>query len=273
MLAQLLSPQAQGRKARALAIAARILALSPRPDVVCLQEAWCHAARPLLMSCLSSGYPCVFAPEQKCGLIIFSSRPMSQPTFTVYDGAKGIEKCVFAKGAAAIVLDVGGGKSIVVLNTHTQSDFWGSGARARAMQMLELGAFCDRIMRSATARGTQLLASCPAIMAGDLNVAAGTEEAATALNLLGSPVDALMDGRSVEAADASSFLTFPLGVWSRGQRKYILRTPTKRLDYILMTRPSAAIASTAVASIAHSMAYSGAQPLSDHAPLLLSLRL
>ena len=34
---QLLSPQAQGRKARALAIASRILSLSPRPDVVCLQ--------------------------------------------------------------------------------------------------------------------------------------------------------------------------------------------------------------------------------------------
>jgi len=267
---QLLSPQAQARKERALAIAGRILAL--RPDVVCLQEVWCPAARALLLSCLATGYAHIFAPaaDHRCGLVIASLHPLRMQSFHQFRGARGMERIVFQKGVAAVLVQPrGAGAGIVVTNTHTQSDFWGSSARARALQMLELGAVVQQMEERAASAGVALLTACPVIVAGDLNAAAGTEEAAQAMSLLGSPVD-------VHAAAATEpsprQQSFPLGVWSRRQRKYILRTPTKRLDYILLSRRSTADAvAGATATIAHSTAYAGTAPLSDHAPLLLSL--
>ena len=237
------------------------------------QEVWCDRARALLLSCLASGYAHIYSPasSHKCGLVIATRLPLRCPAFLQYEGAQGMERRVFQKGAAGGVLDLGGGMGLVIACTHLQSDFWSSSAAPRAVQSLELASFVRKLECDAEQVGLQLLPSCPTIIAGDLNCAAGGAEARTVLGLLSPNVDIV--AASTEATPRS--LTFPLGVWSRGKRSYLLRTPTKRLDYILLRRsPSTSQDESADGHVSQTLAYSPttAAPLSDHAPVLMHLR-
>lgn len=273
---QLLSPQAQKRKARAVAAASRILALSPRPQVVCLQEVWCPKARALLLSVLSMGYAHVFCPAAtaKCGLLIASVHPLSNCTFMQFEGAMGMERRVFQKGAAGVLVNLAGGERVCVLNTHLQSDFWTSGQPARCLQVNELAQFARRMALDAEAvdggdaccggGGGGAPSPVRTLLVGDLNIAAGSQECKIAMALLDGMVDTMAE--PAEGGERAAH-TFPLGIWKRGQKKYALRSPSVRLDYVLQSKETAA-GSRAKVDVA--LAMKDGLPLSDHAPLMLT---
>ena len=264
---QLLSPQAQLRKSRAVAIGGRILGLSPRPQVVCLQEVWCPKARALLCSVLGQAYPHTFCPasSHKCGLLIASLHPLSNCTFLQFEGSMGMEKRVFQKGAAGCLVNLAGGERVSVINTHLESDFWKSGQPARCLQVNELAQFVRRMALDAECsdgapiRGT--------LLAGDLNIVAGSKECEIAMALLGGLVDSEFDCAEDAAGKSTAGPpTFPLGIWKRGKKAYLLRTPSCRLDYVLQSKEMAG----GRVKVDVQLAMADGAPLSDHAPLILT---
>ena len=131
----------------------------------------------------------------------------------------------------------------------------------------ELEAIVRKLESDAAHVGMRLLPTCPSIIAGDLNCAAGSHDAVSVLGQLGPTVDLV--AATTETTPRS--LSFPLGVWSRRKRTYLVRTPTKRLDYVLVREAGAGRAAAHVSqALAHSAAT--AAPLSDHAPVLMHLR-
>ncbi len=146
---------------RASKLAARVLKLSP--DVLCLQELFDARARAVLLQALAPSYndATVFAPadDARCGLVIAarSGLQLRGTAFHRYAGARGAESWLFDKGAAGALLvlpardaqaktgsdsDVTrpgapaeeGTKAscVVIVNTHTQSDYWSPGGRCDA---------------------------------------------------------------------------------------------------------------------------------------------
>ena len=148
---------------RASKLAARVLELSP--DVLCLQELFDARARAVLLAALAPSYDTVFAPadEARCGLIIAarSGLELRGTAFHRYAGARGAEAWLFDKGAAGALLVLPardaqakrsgdsdatrpgapaekGAKAscVVIVNTHTQSDYWSPGGRCGALGRL-----------------------------------------------------------------------------------------------------------------------------------------
>lgn len=264
---QLLWPQAgtpPQLRARSVRVAAKLLALQPQPDCLCLQEVWCPDCRAFLRSALKEVYPHALSPEDayvmcasplrlasaKCGLLMLSSLEMTGTAFSRFT-ALGLENAIFDKGVTGGFLHCPVGldgppsdtfvsedisltplprcapppsRAWIVITTHLQSDFWGEalGKRARTKQLLELRAFVGHLAAKA-AHSNIAVIGC--VICGDLNVAAGSQEAASLRALRATDLlDALPD-------DAS----FPLGVWRRVG--YERRQPTCRLDYILDASP------------------------------------
>jgi hypothetical protein len=183
----------------------------------------------VLKDALRPAYRHCYAPADfaKCGLIIFSrSEPIAQRIFYRFQGATGAERHLFDKGAlGALILlpDAEGTRQSVlaVVNTHTQSDFWSSGERARHAQMIEIRGLLHDLRQAA--RHAEFYLS-GAIVCGDLNCAGGTPQGWSACKLLGFPVPR-------DLCDTDNSFSFPLGLWKGGRYKKL--QPTKRLDYIL----------------------------------------
>ena len=274
--------------ARAAKLAARIVALSA--DVVCLQEVFDARARAVLLQALAPAYDVVYAPADaaRCGLVIVARGGVTlhATAFHRFSGARGAEAWLFDKGAAGALLLLptdgdnvdGEGDSdglhpadvtsasltsapkrascVVIINTHTQSNYWAPSERcgawlavprghdgsrhdssvltrpahrARAAQALELRAFFGRMCTAAATAG---FAVRGALIAGDLNAAAGSPEADAMLTALRAPHTrdlAEPTCAGVSADDAS----FPLGAWKAKLGAYAPAVPTARLDYIL----------------------------------------
>ena len=147
--------------ARASRVADKLLSLSA--DVVCLQEVWDAAARGVLLHKLGAAYAHVYAPADgaRCGLVLAAkaATPLAGACFHRFAGAKGAEGWLFDKGAAggwvllpdeaAAPTESAGGDGdgdsdsceaaasdgakprgcMVVVNTHTQSDYWAPSER------------------------------------------------------------------------------------------------------------------------------------------------
>ena len=149
--------------ARAAKQAARIVALSA--DVVCLQEVFDARARAALLQALTPAYDVVFSPADaaRCGLVIVvrGGLKLHATAFHRFAGARGAEAWLFDKGAAgALLLLPGGGvdgeadsdgpadatsgalsaaasaprraSCVVIINTHTQSNYWAPSERCGA---------------------------------------------------------------------------------------------------------------------------------------------
>jgi hypothetical protein len=142
-----------------------------------LQECWDARSRAVLKDALRPAYRHCYAPADfaKCGLIIFSrSEPIAQRIFYRFQGATGAERHLFDKGAlGALILlpDAAEGTRqsvLAVVNTHTQSDFWSSGERARHAQMIEIRGLLHDLRQAARHADFYLSG---AIVCGDLNCA------------------------------------------------------------------------------------------------------
>ena len=114
------------------------------------QECWDARARSLLRSKLRACYAHCYSPADraKCGLMVFSKdRPLHGGVFYRFQSATGAERHLFDKGCCGVfvILDGMGGASpgsdpgsepqhtppvaLAIVNTHTQSDYWGNSAR------------------------------------------------------------------------------------------------------------------------------------------------
>ena len=96
-------------------------------------------------------YAHLYCPAEfaKCGLLLASkSLPLRGSVFYRFQGALGAEKALFDKGALGtlVLVDhhVAGAaplslrpRVLALINTHTQSDFWSSGARRVNMRCLD----------------------------------------------------------------------------------------------------------------------------------------
>ena len=185
----------------------------------------------MLLDKLRPAYQHVYQPAAfaKCGLLLLSKAcPLQNCVFYRFQGATGAERHLFDKGAlGAMVMLPGDGteaspsRALAVVNTHTQSDFWGDCTRARTAQMVELKGLLNDLRYAASVAGVQLVGT---LLCGDLNIRAGTPEQWAACKLLGFPPPR-------DLCDTDSTASFPLGVWKGG--RYVRRVPGCRLDYIL----------------------------------------
>jgi len=247
-----------------------------------LKSVYVHALNP------EDAYVACTSPLQlrsaKCGLLLLSRHELKGTSFSRFT-ALGLESRAFDKGVCGclVLLEpvlshppitsqpdslVGAdislmpptlslpppSSALIIVNTHLQSDFWGGevGVRARSKQILELRAFAGRMASSANHLNIHIL-GC--VICGDLNVAAGSPEAASLRAL-----------RAVDLLDAlPNDASFPLGIWRPGGYKRCL--PSSRLDYILdvspMFRPDGARLVVKTANVV--VAEDGSGLLSDHA--------
>jgi hypothetical protein len=280
-------------RARASVIAAQLLELGRggAVDVVVLQEVWHVGAADVLRRALSPVFPHIHAPSAFCGLMVLSRRshPHVHTAFTKFKAVEGIEGHWFSKGVSATVIElppasVGGEvrgvtgekregegegegrgedrRCVVVLNTHTQSDFWKPCVETRARQfpvMLEIlrgSQLAVEVPAGGSLNPRSLRRVCGAVLCGDLNVEAGSSEycdmmialehgpdllATNVINTYGSgggSSDGDGGGDGSGGGDASTSFTFPLGRWSHSffsaaRCRYLRLEPTKRLDYVI----------------------------------------
>ena len=214
----------------------------------------------MLLDKLRPAYKHAYSPADfaKCGLVLLSKEhPLQSCVFYRFQGATGAERHLFDKGAmgAMVLLPSAATQpsaspsprhALAVVNTHTQSDFWGSGTgcvvcaggcdvpcestlthpspqslRARHAQMVELRGLLNDLRYAAAVSDVQLVGT---LLCGDLNISAGTPERWAACKLLGLPPPR-------DLCDSDSTPSFPLGVWKGG--RYVRRIPACRLDYVL----------------------------------------
>jgi hypothetical protein len=257
-------------RARAAVIATRLLELAGggAVDVLVLQEVWHAGAADVLRTALSPVFPHVHAPSAFCGLMVLSRRthPHAGAAFTKFTAVEGIEGHWFSKGVSATVIDVpspptageeevrGESWCVIVLNAHTQSDFWKPCAETRTKQfplMVELLRRCQQDIEAEADEGGSRRRVCGAVLCGDLNVEAGSEEYRDMICAFGDVPDILANVPDIPAASASasasdlysasfasassasaSAFTFPLGRWSHSllsaaRCRYLRLEPTK----------------------------------------------
>jgi hypothetical protein len=106
---------------------------------------------------------------------------------------------------------------------------------ARAAQFLELRAFLGRMVAAAGAAGLRVRG---ALLAGDLNCAAGSAEALAALSALRAPHTRDL-AEPAHGGAGGDDATFPLGAWARKRSAYARATPHLRLDFLLDVSPAA----------------------------------
>ena len=311
-------------RARAAVIAARLLELgrAGAVDVVLLQEVWHRGSADVLQRALKPVFPHLHAPDAFCGLLTFSRRthPHTDATFAKFKATEGIEGLWFSKGVSATAIEVppsrvhdvredergeggdscretGKGKRhvFIVLNAHTQSDFWKHGGATRSRQfpvILETMRRCAAEARGggATVRG--------AVLCGDLNVEAGSTEYGDMMRAFEGAEDVIpktYDGDK-RFSPGSGTPTFPLGRWSHSllrpsRCRYVRLTPTKRLDYVLNVTPTLSggpdgvdddngLKQARAANARHAFSHvvikgladdHRGDPLSDHAPIVAHL--
>jgi endonuclease/exonuclease/phosphatase family metal-dependent hydrolase len=240
---------------RAASIARQINALASDVDVIALQEAWHAPSREVILETTRRFFPHAHAPDDaRCGLVLLSARefPHARATFAPFKAKSGIEGWWFDKGVTATTLETRGGKRVVVLNAHLQSDFWQPRAETRAKQFPEIvDALADAVRAGGGEDGVDA-----ALLCGDLNVAAGSEEYRAMMKALSGgrergAADLFerrrgrgRDGDRDRDADAHERErhTFPIARWKhrrwwqRGSGKksaYVRETPVKRLDYVV----------------------------------------
>ena len=224
-------------------------------DVIALQEAWHAPSREVILETTRRFFPHAHAPDDaRCGLVLLSARefPHARATFAPFKAKSGIEGWWFDKGVTATTLETRGGKRVVVLNAHLQSDFWQPRAETRAKQFPEIvDALADAVRAGGGEDGVDA-----ALLCGDLNVAAGSEEYRAMMKALSGgrergAADLFerrrgrgRDGDRDRDADAHERErhTFPIARWKhrrwwqRGSGKksaYVRETPVKRLDYVV----------------------------------------
>ena len=96
----------------------------------------------MLLDKLRPAYKHAYSPADfaKCGLVLLSKEhPLQSCVFYRFQGATGAERHLFDKGAMGAMVMLPSAatdsssssprRALAVVNTHTQSDFWGSGAR------------------------------------------------------------------------------------------------------------------------------------------------
>ena len=300
-------PASLERRARRIVANVLALARATRVDVVAFQEVWHEGAARVLRAGLRSLFPHQHRPAAYCGLLTVTHAefPHAHARFAPFRNAAGVEGWWFTKGVAAVVVErrsEGKGskktRPFAVLNAHFQSDFWASGAATRASQMAQTRALLEEIpsdskvaQMTLDSRGDERdrLCEMTALLVGDLNVAAGTDEYRAAMRALGDPTDVFDGDSNGGSKDASRAFTFPIGAYvsttfesfplclmgSESFGAYVAKTPTKRLDYALRfpgaderraeTEKKKA-ASAAIVLWGLARGEDGA-PLSDHAPI------
>jgi len=111
---------------------------------------WDTRARAALIEKLRPVYAHLYCPADfaKCGLLLASKTlPLRGSVFYRFQGALGAEKALFDKGCAGtlVLVHPRGApgtaplrpRALALINTHTQSDFWSSGARRVNMKCLD----------------------------------------------------------------------------------------------------------------------------------------
>jgi len=163
----------RGRAAARLAALARWLERSDL-DVVCLQEVIVRRRIGLLRA-LAPSFPHVihrpFGIAVLGGLVTLSRWPVAAQRYAVFRrlgrwSNLGWTDRVIRKGYLVTELDVGG-RRLVVVNTHLAANYAGSWTRSNgyaALQAAELGQLAEAVADIAR----------PLVVAGDLNVPAGT---------------------------------------------------------------------------------------------------
>ena len=302
-------PASLERRARRIVANVLALARATRVDVVAFQEVWHEGAARVLRAGLRSLFPHQHRPAAYCGLLTLTRAefPHAHARFAPFRNVAGVEGWWFTKGVAAVVVErrsEGKGskktRPFAVLNAHFQSDFWASGAATRASQMAQTRALLEEIPSDAKvaqmtldSRGDERdrLCEMTALLVGDLNVAAGTDEYRAAMRALGDPTDVFDGNSNGGSKDASRAFTFPIGAYvsttfesfplclmgSESFGAYVAKTPTKRLDYALRfpgaderraetEKKKKEAASAAIVLWGLARGEDGA-PLSDHAPV------
>ena len=244
---------------RARKIAANICAIAHTVDVVCLQEVWYGAARRALARRLreEAGFV-VFAPKQKCGLLIASRHSMVCNMFNVFP-ARGLEAMAFSKGVTTTFLrlnedaeagDAGRTRVAIVMNAHTQSDYWSHGANARTDQLRRIRAVMERAVHEC--QGNAYILD-RVILAGDLNVASGSKEYERMMSptgVFGGAIDLMQPPQvpicppPVSPSESDRRFTYPTGRWRHNvfaccgaESAYEECIPTARLDYVIDLTP------------------------------------
>ena len=238
---------------RARKIAANICAIASTIDVVVLQEVWHEPARRVLTAALSdvSGFV-VFAPKKKCGLLIASRHRHVCNMFNQFP-ARGFEAMAFSKGVTTTFLRLNDAletptRVAIVLNAHTQSDYWSCGQSVRVDQIRRIRAVMERAVHECQGNGYIL---DRILLCGDLNVECGSDEYRRmmsgpfrgAIDLM-QPPQLPISRPPVSPSESDRRFTYPTGRWRHNffaccgePSRYEESIPTKRLDYIIDLTP------------------------------------
>ena len=287
-------PASLERRAKRIVDNVLALARATRVDVVAFQEVWHEGAARVLRAGLRALFPHQHSPAAYCGLLTVTCAdlPHVHTRFVPFRNTASVEGWWFTKGVAAVVVEAGEEETrntracpFAVLNTHTQSDFWASGAATRAAQMLEMRALLDKIERWPRPDSRGGAHEMTKLLVGDLNVAAGSDEYRAAMRALGDPTDILT---VTPDAGADETYTFPIGTYESTVLEsllprlcltggkttfgaYVAKTPTEQLDHALRfpgadRRRAEGTPSAAIVLAGLARGEDGA-PLSDHAPV------
>lgn len=240
---------------RARKIAANICAIASTIDVVVLQEVWYEPARRVLSTALSddAGFV-VFAPTKKCGLLVASRQSQVCNMFNQFP-ARGIEAMAFSKGVTTTFLRLNDAletptRVAIVLNAHTQSDYWSCGESARVDQIRRIRAVMERAVHECQGNGYIL---DRILLCGDLNVEHGSHEYRRMMSPsgpFGGAIDLMQPPQlpisrpPVSPSESDRRFTYPTGRWRHNffaccgePSRYEESIPTKRLDYVIDLTP------------------------------------
>ena len=262
--------------ARAAAIARWVSEDDARPDVLAIQEAFWKAGGKAAHDALVDGAvrngaygEAVRTKEHNSGLVTLLSTRCKRaegfaPAFVPFR-VTGPEACILRKGVLTCVVDVGGAR-VVVANAHLQSDLWFDGRGARVDQIRDVGRELARARGWCLAQGEGAPPYAGAVLLGDLQADAGSEEYR---DMLASLADALGGTRAVDATDGLGH-AYPSGkAFDRASNTFVPHTPTMRSDFALVFSPDP----VRVDSAALTDRWIGAEAgvLSDHRGLACSV--
>jgi len=241
---------------RASCLANRLASCAEYVDIICLQECFEKESRGLLIRKLLHYFPHYAEGKEGSGLLTMAKFPVRHSMFHTFQNASSGEWLFFNKGILACsfsdpeeeesseeqgLIESSAAGTVLVFNTHLQSDFWRKSIEEREKQAEEIRDFRELVMNSKQFCGVNAMIDC-AVLCGDLNVHAGSAEAEALFTKLG--VETFVDTLAWKVPAYSEeehkhFLhTFPECTYKPRKGRYDVSTESKarlhsRLDYVL----------------------------------------